>query len=128
MAVPLRPVVRLLAGALLVCAALMGAATPVLATSVTVPSEMPVVCPFHPTTHGKPGVKPDDKGDGSSGCGTRSHACLPATVPPLPPLIAPPPTAVTPPWLVHPDTVQVAVSAVAAQDSPDLTVLCVSRT
>ncbi len=128
MAVPLRPVIRLLAGALLVCAALMGAATPVLTTTVTMPSQMPVVCPFHPSTHGKDGVKPDDKGDGSGQCGNRSHACLPATVPPLPPLIAPPPIAVTPPWLVHPDTVRVAVTTVATEDSPDLTVLCVSRT
>lgn len=129
LAVPLRPVVRLLAGAVLACAALLGSAFPIHAASVPTTMNVPTVCPFHHSAHEqRDGGGPDDHGDGSGGCGNRTHTCLPATVPPLPPVVAPAPFAVIPPWLADPDASGVALAPAPAKDAPDLTVLCVSRT
>lgn len=121
--------VRLLAGILLACAALAGSAFPVHATEVSGAPGVAVVCPIHHSAHKQPGFGgPDDKGDGSGRCGGTTHACVPSTVPPLPPVLAPAPSAVFPPWLAEPDGVGAAVAPAPAEDTPDLTVLCVSRT
>ncbi|MFE3204674.1 hypothetical protein ACWGR4_35100 [Embleya sp. NPDC055664] len=129
LAVPLRPVIRLLAGAVLACAALLGSAFPVHAESLPSTATIPTVCPFHHTAHEQRDAGgPHDKGDGSGRCGDRSHACVPATVPPLPPVVAPAPCSMLPPWLADPDAVGIAPAPTPAKDAPDLTVLCVSRT
>ncbi|MGC0419597.1 hypothetical protein [Embleya sp. AB8] len=129
LAVPLRPVIRLLAGAVLACAALLGSAFPIHADALPSSATIPTVCPIHHTAHEQRETRaPDDKGDGSGRCGDRPHACVPATVPPLPPVVAPAPDSMLPPWLAEPDTVGIALAPMPAQDAPDLTVLCVSRT